>query len=83
LVKSSNFTPGESVNKKTQISVSLLMTLGLVFGLQQSANATVKTTKPSTFCFDAFKVVKTSKYGKLKCLAYRTPRGMVWIWTRV
>ena len=63
--------------------LATLIAVSLLFGIAPAINALTHTAKPTTFCFDAFKVVKTKKYGKLKCLAYRTPRGMVWIWTRV
>ena len=67
---------------KDQI-LATTIALSLLSGTSPATNAITPVAKPSTFCFNPMKVVKTKKYGKLKCLAYRTPRGMVWVWTRV
>lgn len=48
-----------------------------------SNTESIRIAKPSTFCFSAYKVVKTKKYGKLKCSPYPRPGGIVWIWTRI
>ena len=48
-----------------------------------SITGSIRYAKPATFCFSAYKVVKTKKYGKLKCSPYPTPRGVVWMWTRI
>jgi hypothetical protein len=63
--------------------VSIILTISIFASSSTHAIAIVPKAKPNSFCFSAYKVVKTKAYGKLKCMAYRTPRGIVWIWTRI